>query len=105
MASANYHGGYPGINNETGTADLLTFDEFLNPLGVVTTLAQTYSGTMTAPGNFLFLPNRFAGFIQGSSLYFSQSSFDGLYGPWAFNALDTGSGTLTTINSGTRSPS
>lgn len=78
LASPNTSTATPG---NTGRADILTFDDFINPLTTFpTALHQDYSlngklGNGGTPANTLYLPNRFAGSAQGSFLYFSQWNY------------------------------
>jgi len=61
----------------TGTADLLTFDDYMNPLPSLN-LTRTYTAASLAiaPGtNKLVIPNRFAGPVQGSKVFISQADF------------------------------
>jgi len=64
---------------KTGRADILVFDGYLTPLETIPTSRNVdYTGTLpeTDTADVLFLPNRFAGPIQGSMLYFSQWTYD-----------------------------
>ena len=72
------------LTSKTGTADLLTFDDYMGSLpftdttGATLDFHKTYTTSIPALSTStaqLVLPNRFTGPIQGTSLYLSQTDF------------------------------
>ncbi len=69
------------ITHNTGTAEVQTYDDFLNPIQTYPASAP-YSHTgpsalaiLTTGATQLILPNRIAGPVQGSTLWISQADF------------------------------
>ena len=85
----------PGATANTGRAEILLFNEFLQTPYMLVANEQRFSGgsvAVSAATTRLVLPNRFTGPVQGTTLYFNQGDYRGTTG-WshilsAFN-LDT----------------
>jgi hypothetical protein len=91
-----------GAMPHAGTANLVALDEYMNLLditdstGTVLDFSKAYSASVPALSTStaqLVLPNRFAGPIQGTVLYLSQTDF-AAGGTGILSAVDLEAGTV-----------
>ena len=96
LASPNTTLGGVGFQNQ-GTADLWIFDDYLNPLITLpSTASQVYPTTPTG-GNKLYLPHKFSGNPQGSTVYLQQGNFAATGGTYTFSSLNLDTGSVTDL--------